>query len=367
MNIDVDFDQAPLLVIWEVTRACELACRHCRAEAINQRDSRELTTAEGKGLLDDIAKMGTSLIVFTGGDPLQREDLDDLIRYAKTINLRAATIPATTDRLTLERVEQLKAAGLDQMAVSIDASTAQAHDAFRRVPGAFDRAMQAAEFARSAGLPLQVNTVFCKWNAHDFEGLARMVEDLGVAFWEVFFLVPTGRGTVLESCDVDEYRRLFDQLEEFSQRVPFIVKITEAPQYRAYLDWKSGHSPAKESRPGPGLRVSRAGVNSGKGFCFVDHIGNIYPSGFLPIVAGNIRSESVIDIYRDSPLFRLLRDPSQLKGACKWCQYKATCGGSRARAYAVTGDYLAADPCCLLAEQALESRMQSLATDSAEE
>ncbi|MFT5131359.1 MAG: radical SAM protein, partial [Rhodothermales bacterium] len=349
MDTDVDFTQTPLLVVWEITRACELACQHCRASAINCRDPEELDLYEGKRLLNQISEMGTSQVVFTGGDPLQREDLDELIRYATALGLRAATIPATTERLTLQRVRELKAAGLDQMAVSIDASTAQAHDAFRSVPAAFGRAIQAAEFARIVGLPFQVNTVFCKWNADDFEGMARLVEGLGVALWEVFFLVPTGRrGTVLESCDAEQYQRLFDQLEEMSERVPFVIKVTEAPQYRAYLQWKA-------EQHGDSIPESddRAGVNAGKGFCFIDHVGNVYPSGFLPLVAGNVRAESVIELYRDSPLFRILRDSSQLKGACRWCDYKELCGGSRARAYAVNGDYLSQDPNCMLSGKML--------------
>ena len=360
MNIDVDFTKAPLLLIWEVTRACELACKHCRASAINRRHPGELSTAEGKRLLNDISEMGTSLVVFTGGDPLQREDLDELIRYAKKLGLRVATIPATTGRLTRERVRQLKAAGLDQMAVSIDASRAELHDAFRGLPGAFNRAMQAAEFARIAGVPLQVNTVFGKWNADDFDDMARLVTALGVAFWEVFFLVPTGRGTTLESCDVNQYRTLFDKLGELAAEAPFVVKVTEAPQYRAYQEWKSGVCAFSESKPGPGLRLSRSGVNAGKGFCFVDHVGTVYPSGFLPLNAGNVRDESVISIYRDSPLFRLLRDSSQLKGACRWCDFRESCGGSRSRAFAVTGDYLAPEPCCVLGEQMLSARMEAV-------
>lgn len=362
MNVMMDFEQAPLLVIWEVTRACALACKHCRASAINVRDRMELNLDEGYQLLSDVAEMGTPLVVLTGGDPLQRDDLEDLIRHGKSCGLRMATIPATTERCTRERVGSLKEAGLDQMAVSIDAANAADHDGFRCVPGAFDRAMEAAKFAREAELPLQVNTVFGAWNADAFAEIAQLVTDLGVVFWEVFFLVPTGRGEQLEECSLEQYRTLFDQLEALSEQASFIIKVTEAPQYRAYLRWKANEGAGidHEERAGSGIRVTRGGVNAGKGFCFVDHVGNVYPSGFLPLVAGNVRAQSITSLYRDSPLFRLLRDTTQLKGVCHWCDYRDMCGGSRARAFAVTGDYMAAEPSCVLGADMMKRHIEQV-------
>ena len=180
----VNYDESPLLVIWEVTRACQLACKHCRADAINVRHPKELTLEEGKHLLDEIVEMGTPLVVFSGGDPLQRTDLEDLIRYAKSRGLRVGTIPAATDHLTRERVLSLKEAGLDQMALSLDGITAEKHDDFRQVPGSFAKVMQGAAWAHEAGIPLQINTVLAAWNADDFDEMAQMVQDLGVVFWE---------------------------------------------------------------------------------------------------------------------------------------------------------------------------------------
>jgi radical SAM protein len=367
----IDFDRAPFLLIWEVTRGCALACQHCRAEAIDWRDPNELTTDEGRKLMDEVREMGTRILVLTGGDPLQRDDLEDLIRHGKSIDLRVGTIPATTPRLTADRVAALQAAGLDQMAISLDGSTAASHDGFRQVPGCFDKAMEAAQFARAANLPLQVNTVFASWNFDDFDALAALVEELGVVFWEVFFLVPVGRGTVLDGCTAEQYDALFEKLLTLSRRVDFVIKVTEAPHYRAYVARaeEAGAAPARlkpategargghpgGGHPGgghpTGMVMTKAGVNSGKGFCFVDHIGDVQPSGFLPLTAGNVRDTSVTELYRDSPLFRDLRDTSKLKGVCGMCRFRDTCGGSRARAYALTGDYHAEEEFCVYGQQ----------------
>lgn len=336
----VDFNQAPLLLIWEVTRSCELACVHCRAEAINRRDPRELSTEQGKALIDDVARMGTPLMIFTGGDPLQREDLEDLIRHAKSAGLRVGTIPATTPRLTRERIHSLKEAGVDQLALSIDGPTAEQHDAFRQVPGSFTKAMEGASWISEAGVPLQVNTVFGSWNVDDFDALAALVESLGVVFWEVFFLVPTGRGSALQSCTAAQFEFLFEKLDDFTLRVPFTVKITEGQHYRRFI--------AQRGEVGqPRGHMPPVAVNAGRGFCFVDHTGMVSPSGFLPLDCGNIRDSSVIDIYRTHPDFLALRDPSRLEGKCGRCEFRDVCGGgSRARAYGLTGNLFASEPFC---------------------
>lgn len=356
--MQVDFEQAPFLLIWEVTRACALACRHCRAAAEDRRDPKELSLEEGMRLLDDTAAMGTPIVILTGGDPLQRDDLEELIAHGKSRGLRMGTIPAETPRLTPARVRSLKAAGLDQMALSLDGSTAALHDGFRKVDGCFDIAMHAAAWACDAGLPLQINTVFGAWNYADFDALAKLVERLGVVFWEVFFLVPTGRGAELESCSPAQFETLFGRLYELAARAPYIVKITEAPHYRRHVLRRAGAASdvaahrgqrllARAEGPRRTMGLSPLPVNAGKGFCFVDHTGEVYPSGFLPLAAGNVRTHRLAELYRHAELFKDLRDPSRLKGACGACEYRDVCGGSRSRAYALTGDYLAADPCCL--------------------
>ncbi len=353
-----DFSRAPLLVIWETTRSCALACRHCRAEAELGRRPDELSTAEGLALIDSIAGMGTPIVVLSGGDPLNRPDLDELVIHGKRRGLRVGTIPAATPSLTRERLARLQAAGLDQVALSLDGPTAQVHDGFRRVPGAFDKTLEAARWARELGLPLQLNTCFSQWNIGALEEMISLVASLGVVFWEVFFLVPVGRGRELGGLAPEQFEAFFERLSELERTASFIVKLTEGQHYRRFLARKARASPEPVHagrRPGPagaprgisgGAHTTRVAVNAGKGFAFVDYKGDVCPSGFLPVAAGNVRRAGLAEIYRDSPVFRDLRDPAKLTGRCGGCEYRAVCSGSRARAWAVTGDMFAEDPAC---------------------
>jgi radical SAM protein len=358
----VDFQAAPFLVIWETTQACALACRHCRASARPGRDPRELTTEEGRRLIRDTAAMGTPIFILSGGDPVNRPDLLELIRYGKEQGLRMATIPAATEQLTRELVQSLRGAGADQMALSLDFPRADLHDAFRGVPGAFARTMEAVAWAHEAELPLQINTTVCGDTAPYLEEMAAFVESLGIVFWEVFFLVPVGRGTMLRGLRPQECERLFSLLYDVQKKSSFIVKVTEAPHYRRHVaqrERKAGGGSGRPSGPvampsvlttseGPGHTVGLAprGVNSGNGFLFVSHQGEIYPSGFLPISVGNVRWRSLSGAYRSSSLFRQLRDPSRLLGRCGRCEFREICGGSRSRAYGLTGSPFESDPWC---------------------
>jgi len=356
----VDFQEAPLLVIWEVTRACALACRHCRASAIDVRDPRELSLDEGKALLDEIHRMGTPIVVLTGGDPIQRDDLEQLIAHGKSLGLRMGTIPAGTPRLTRERLAALQQAGVDQVAFSIDAATAERHDAFRRVPGSFALTLQGARWARELGIPLQINTVMSRNNADEFDAIADLVASLDIVFWEVFFLVPTGRGSELQGCGPAETEALFAKLYERSKTAPYIIKVTEAQHYRRFVMQQErrdqgtalanrGDATEIQARGGrPAIGASSKVVNAGNGFCFVDHTGDICPSGFLPEVCGNVRTHKITDIYRHHSLFTRLRDPRQLTGKCGRCEFRAACGGSRSRANAVHGNPFAEESTCVL-------------------
>jgi radical SAM protein len=358
----VDFDRAPFLVIWETTQACALACRHCRASARPGRDPLELTTAEGRKVVRDTAEMGTPLLIFSGGDPVGRPDLLELVRYAKAYGLRTATIPAATDLLTRDLVFSLKDAGLDQLAFSLDFPDAATHDAFRGVPGAFAKTMEGVRWAHEAGLPLQINTTVCAETAPHLERMSALVESLGIVFWEVFFLVPTGRGSVLSGLAAEECERVFSTIYRAQSKGGFIVKVTEAPHYRRHVAQRVRHAEGHRGRPqgdvampsmlttseGPGHTVGLAprGVNAGNGFLFVSHRGEVFPSGFLPLHAGNVRSRSLAGIYRETDLFRSLRDPDALKGRCGRCEFRRICGGSRSRAFALTGDAFETDPWC---------------------
>jgi radical SAM protein len=359
----VDFEKAPFLVIWETTQACALACSHCRASARPWRDPGELTSDESQRLVDDIADMGTPLVVFSGGDPLNRPDLTALIRHAKGRGLRTATIPAASATLTRDHIEDLRSAGLDQIALSLDFPRPELHDRFRGVPGAFEKTVTAASWARDAGLPLQINTTLCAVTAPYLESMADFVGSLGIVFWEIFFLVPTGRGTLLGGLHPSECERLFDVIYQVQKRGSFVVKVTEAPHYRRHVAQREGRSAGERVRPqpgsvgmpkiltrseGPGGTVGLAprGVNAGNGFVFVSHVGEIFPSGFLPLSVGNVRRTSLADAYRSSAVLQQLRRPEELKGRCGRCEYRSICGGSRSRAYALTGDPLETDPWC---------------------
>lgn len=369
------FDQAPFLVIWETTQACDLACKHCRAEAQPDRHPDELTTEEAKALLRDVRRFGPIVFVFSGGDALKRPDLEELVRYGDGLGLRMAATPAATPLATEERIRALQSAGLARLAVSLDGSNPLIHDAFRQVAGSFDEAIRVLETARDVGLSTQVNTVFARHNLHDFDALGKLMGDLGIRLWEVFLLVPMGRANRSQVASATEFEEVFHQLYDLAQTASFDVKATVAPHYNRVVlqrkaeeaDGTPGEDTPPEGTHGRGKnviggtkdpltagaaysyldRIGRArNVNDGDGFLFVSHTGELMPSGFLPVSAGNVRTDDLVDVYRNAELFRRLRDRSLLKGKCGYCEFRDVCGGSRARAWAVTGDYLSSEPYC---------------------
>ncbi|MFB6142223.1 MAG: radical SAM protein [Halorientalis sp.] len=334
----VDTDERPLVLIWEVTQACDLACEHCRAEATPSRHPDELTTVEGKALLSEASRFGEDqLVVLSGGDPCKRPDLLELVAHGDQAGLSMSLTPSGTRSLTDEVVADLSAAGLRRMALSIDGGDATAHDQFRGEAGSFQETLAAAEAARDVGLPLQVNTTVCAQTVGELPAVREVVRDLGAVLWSVFFLVPVGRGAVLDPVSPERAEEVMRWLAEVADEEPFGVKTTEAPHYRRVT--------LQERDDADGLR-RRGGVMAGDGFAFVSHTGEVFPSGFLPKSAGNVREDSVVDIYRHGPLFERLRDRSNLGGDCGACEYRGVCGGSRSRAYAHTGDPLAEDPLC---------------------
>jgi AdoMet-dependent heme synthase len=363
----IDYDESPFLAIWEVTQSCDLACKHCRAAAQPIAHPDELTHEEGKALIDQIAEMQIPIFVFTGGDPLKRNDVFDLIRYASGKGVHVAVTPSATPLLTREKIFQMKEAGVVRLGISLDGSTPEIHDAFRGLPGAWARTIQAVEWANEAGIPIQVHSTISRHNAHDLDGLCNLFEKLSIVMWNVFFLVPVGRGQLDDLLSGEEFEQVFGKIYELSQRVSFQIKTTEAMHYRRYLiqhnleERKMGHghpgghphdaayetgAPTTDGRTRAMGWATRR-VNDGKGFVFISHVGNVYPSGFLPIHAGNIRETPLAEIYRNAPIFRALRDTKRLGGKCGACEFKEICGGSRARAYALTGDPLAQEPCCI--------------------
>jgi radical SAM protein len=350
----VDFAQAPFIVIWEVTRACALACLHCRADAIPRRDPRELTTEEGRRLIDQVRSFGETppLFVLTGGDPMRRPDLTDLVAYASHVGLTVALTPSGTAAATRARLLALRDAGLKRIAVSLDAPDPDTHDAFRGVRGSYQWTMRIIESAIDLGLSLQINTTVSRLTLPSLQRMAERVAEFPLALWAVFFLIQTGRGASLEQITADECEDVLQFLYDLSLTAPFGIKTTEAPHYHRVIAQRRQQQPepARFSAPlngsrRPGLRASRS-VGDGNGFVFIDHLGQVYPSGFLPLVRGNVRDDSLVRIYRDDELFRALRDPEALEGKCRTCEFRATCGGSRSRAYAATGSPFGSDPLC---------------------
>jgi radical SAM protein len=329
------------------------------------------------------------IFVFTGGDPLKRADVFELIRYAAGKGVQVALTPSATPLLTREAIFKLKEVGLVRLGISLDGSSPEIHDAFRGLPGAYARTIQAIEWANEAGIPIQVHTTISRHNAHDLDNLCALFEKLAIVMWNVFFLVPVGRGQINDLLDGEEIEHIFGQIYALSQRVNFQIKTTEAMHYRRYLlqhnleerKMSHGKMPGEgKGHPGnveraaamvyePGAPTSDAKtrtanwttrrVNDGKGFLFISHVGNVYPSGFLPIHAGNIRETPLAEIYRNAPIFKSLRDTSKLEGKCGACEYKEICGGSRARAYALTGNPLAPEPCCIYQPKHWDPELES--------
>ena len=263
--------------------------------------------------------------------------------------MRPSLTPSATPLLTRQALAELKRRGLARLAVSLDASTPELHDKFRGVIGSWSRTIEAVRWAREVGLPVQINTTVTARNRHDLENIATLLEEMDVVLWSVFFLVPTGRGQKEDLITADEAEQVFETLHSISQRVRFHIKTTEGQHYRRFLLQKRAKASPRvdgDSTPARGRVPSRQGVNDGKGFVFISHLGDVFPSGFMPLYTGNVREAPLAEIYRESPLMQALRDPDCLKGKCCLCEYRSICGGSRARAFAVTGDPFAPDPLC---------------------
>jgi len=370
-----DLDERPFMVIWETTNACDLACRHCRAEAISEVEPGTLTTEEGKRLLDQIEQFGKPrpIVILTGGDPFKRDDIFELIAYGTEIGLPMAVSPSGTPLLNRENLLKAKEAGAKAMSLSIDGSTPELHDNFRRVEGSFRMTVDGWQAAHDVGLKVQLNTTVTRYNLADLPNIFKLVQDMGVMTWSVFFLVPTGRGKVEDEVTPQEYEDVMNWLYDAGKLMS--VKTTEGHHYkriviqRTILD-ELGVDPSpvmglgetyerlradferiadtsnaryvEEDR----MRRSPMHINAGNGFVFISRRGEVFPSGFMPVAGGSVKEGSLVDIYRDSPLFQELRSPDLYEGRCGMCEFRFVCGGSRSRAYAVTGSPVGEEPFC---------------------
>jgi radical SAM protein len=361
--VEIDYDKAPYLVLWELTRACALACRHCRAEAMCHPDSNELTTDEAFKVLNDLREFGKPLIILTGGDPVQKKDLFAIIARARNLGFTVAITPSATPSTTQEVVQNLKQAGITRLAISLDGMNAADHDNFRGVVGSFDKTIEIINWAQEASLPVQINTTIFRENHASFEQFSDLISSINPILWSVFFLVPTGRATQELQISPGEAELVLRKMVHLSRTKNFDIKSTAAPQFRRVLLQKSNTNAPQDkalatakdmefpSQMRLGTLRAYQSVNDGKGLLFISHTGDIYPSGFLPLTAGNVRTNSPSKIYREHELFVKLRNSEALKGKCGRCRYRKLCGGSRARAYASHGDYLAEDPLCAYYEK----------------
>jgi radical SAM protein with 4Fe4S-binding SPASM domain len=391
-----DFARSPLMFYYEVTLACDLVCKHCRASAQEKPHPDELTTEQAKTLLSQAATFPRRpTVVLTGGDPLKRRDLIELVRHAVDCGLEPVLTPSATPLATAEAFQRVREAGVRRLGISLDGADARTHDAFRGWEGSFKRTLGMLRAARDLGLAVQVNTTVCGRNVQQLDAVAELLASHGIAMWAVFFLVPVGRGVQEESLSAEACEQVFERLFHHARTQPYAVKTTEAPHYRRFVlqqgadplagpakppaEGKRGQSPfvrstlravpangdcplfpadempAAQSQNAVHARGHRAplGVIDGRGIMFVSHTGEIYPAGFLPLGCGRFPQDSVVQTYQSHPTFLALRDPDHFKGKCGVCEYRQVCGGSRARAYAMTGDPLESDPSCLYVPKAM--------------
>lgn len=363
----IDYNENPFIAIWEVTRACQLKCVHCRADAQTEPDPCELSHEEGLKLIDQIYEMNNPMLVFTGGDCMMREDLFDLAQYAVNKGMRVSMTPSATPNVTKDKMKKAKEAGLSRWGFSLDGPTPEIHDFFRGTPGSFDLTIEKINYLNELDMPLQINTVISNYNIDHLEEMAELVGELKAVMWYIFLLVPTGRGQ-LDACITPvQHEKVFKWLYVLSKVAPYDIKTTAAQHYRrvviqekarenkltnGVIRYEDSITTDKASMV-DGLKRAPKGVNDGNGFIFISHTGDVMPSGLLPIKVGNVREQPLKQIYRESPVLKAIRNPDSYKGKCGVCEYRHVCGGSRSRTYAVTGDYLDSEPYCVYIPEAM--------------
>jgi len=353
MEMQAGTDRARV-VMWELTRACKLACAHCPIGAQPRRSPLELSTYEAYKTIDQIVSLNPEEVIITGGDPLERSDIYQLIDYARRRGLAPVLTVSPTPSLTGAAVGKLKRNGLARLAISLDSSAPERNDVTRGISGHFGSTLLAIRWARTAELPVEVNTLLSRRNLGDLRTVAELLGDLDVQRWNVYFLVPVGNSKNVEMLTAEEVEQVFEQVYELSARVPFPVRTFEAPHYRRFVLQKAVAERQKsiEDYFAPEARGLRIGDDTGRGavavnnFLYISHTGEVSVSPFLPLTAGNVRYQSLSTVYRYGELFAAVRDEVNLKGKCGRCEFRTVCGGSRARAFAMTGDLFASDPLC---------------------
>ncbi len=336
------------LVAWEVTRRCNLSCRHCRAAANKGPYPGELSTEKCLRVIDEIAETGSPIVILTGGDPMMRENIYDIARYGTEKGLKMVMSPCGT-LLDDENARRLKEAGIDRISLSIDGATAGTHDDFRRVDGAFDEAMKGIAAAKKAGIEFQINTTVTKLNIAELPGILQLAIDLGAVAFHPFLLVPTGRGKELADQELSpaQYEETLNWVYDQRSKLPLNFKPTCAPHYYRILRQRAHAAGERVTVKSHGMDAVSKGCLGGQGFCFISYRGEARICGFLDVSCGDLKEQSFGDVWRNSPVFRQMRDLDSYHGRCGYCEYRRFCGGCRARAYEVTGDYLAEEPFCV--------------------
>ncbi len=340
------FQPRPLQVTWEMTQACDWKATPARTVTRPPRDKREFSTAEAFHLIEEVAAMHVPLLVLTGGDPLLRPDLFPVVEFAARRSVRTSLTLLPTPLLNAQVIAELKQCGLMRVGFWLHGSSAALDDAHWGIPGSHQRTLEAIAACHEVDLPVQVNTVISCQNVHDVAAMLEFLTRLDVALWNVFFLVPASPDKAGELISAEEHEEVFAKLYEASKRVHFQIKTTEGQHYQRYLLQQRAREEHGYMTEADVITCAPKGVNDGKGFVFINHGGEAYPSRYLPLSAGNVTAEPLSELYCNSSLFVSLRDSSRLKGKCGKCPARNVCGGSRARAYAMTGDLFAPDPCC---------------------
>jgi len=334
----MNFLEDPVIVFYEVTRACLLSCKHCRANAIPRRNPMELNLKEISSLADQLLEFNVKpLVVITGGDPLMRDDIIEILDIFKDRGFNLAISFSGTALATEEKMDDI-AMRVKNIAMSLDGSNKAIHDGFRNVEGTFEKSLEIINYVKGK-TSLQINSTIGKHNIKDIENIYALLKKMEIRSWDLFFLVPTGRATDILSLEKNEVLYALNFLYQIHSSGGMRIKTTEAPFYNRKK--VEGEKKLPVTRDSNGL-----GVTDGRGTIFISHIGEIYPTGFLPLNTGNVRKDKIVNVYRNSDIFIKLKNPEFLKGKCGKCPYKEICGGSRARAYATTGDYLEEDPAC---------------------
>lgn len=335
------------LIAWEVTRSCNLACKHCRAEAHLEPYPGELSTSEAKALIDTFPEVGNPIIIFTGGEPLMRKDVFELVAHAKSKGLRCVMAPNGT-LVTPEIVAKMQASGIERCSISIDGPSAAMHDEFRGVPGSFEATMRAIDYFNAAGMEFQINTTVTRNNLPFFKDIFHLAQEKGAKAWHIFLLVPTGRAAEIEDqvISAKEYEDVLNWFYDFRKTTDMQLKATCAPHYHRILRQRAREDGTPVNFETFGLDAVSRGCLGGVGFCFISHTGQVQPCGYLELDCGQVKETPFPKIWADSVQFANLRDPDTYTGKCGVCEYERVCGGCRARAQTMKGDYLAEEPLC---------------------